>query len=577
MNLSPIDLVIIGVYFAVCIVIGIVVKRYVRHIADFAVAGRSIGVNMGLAGMTCTGTGMVAMMYTAELGFRYGFAGSIPGIIGGLASFVVGTSGFLIGPLRKAGVMTVPELLERRFGKGVRWLAGLVVATGGLLNMGIFLRLAGEFLIHATGLSPAYLEWTMVLLLSIAILYTMIGGMVAVVVTNYLQFIVIGISVLTISGMVIWQTPWTSLTHQVQAAYRSGIDYRQKERIAAKDARDRIAVVEKKDGAEAANDLRKDLLQQNGKALRQNAQQLASQYVLVDTAGKKPEALTMGNPLNPAAQEGVGLDWLIWQMALSFSAAVTWQTGVSRGALSAKDVATSKRIYQLNTFHPISAFLLPALWAMGAYIFFCSMGGLPEGIGARTATPEFLARLLPTGIIGVVIAGLLAAQMSTDSSYILTWATVIYNDLIMPCFSRPVSEKARLLTIRALVVLIGIFLIIYGLVYELPCSAFDYISVTGTICVASMFALLIGSVYFPWTNRTGAVAAIILGATGPISFVVVNALATDPSRRISPATAGLSAYALAFGGLIGGSLLSRFLFPPKTTAENVTKADGGQS
>ena len=168
-----------------------------------------------------------------------------------------------------------------------------------------------------------------------------------------------------------------------------------------------------------------------------------------------------------------------------------------------KDVATSKRIYRLNTFHPISSFLLPGLWAIGAYLFFCKSGGLPEGISALTAMPEYLARLLPTGIIGLVIAGMLAAEMSTDSSYILTWATVIYNDLIMPCFRRPLSEKAKLLTIRTLIVLIGIFLVFYGLVYELPGTAFDYISVTGTICVASMFALLMGAVYMPWTNWVG--------------------------------------------------------------------------
>jgi hypothetical protein len=42
-----------------CAVLGILVKRYVRQVADFAVAGRSVGVNMGVAGMTCCGTGSV--------------------------------------------------------------------------------------------------------------------------------------------------------------------------------------------------------------------------------------------------------------------------------------------------------------------------------------------------------------------------------------------------------------------------------------------------------------------------------------------------------------------------------------
>jgi solute:Na+ symporter, SSS family len=33
---------------------------------------------------------------------------------------------------------------------------------------------------------------------------------------------------------------------------------------------------------------------------------------------------------------------------------------------------------------------------------------------------------------GLVIAAMLAADMSTDSSYMLTWGSVIYNDILAP-------------------------------------------------------------------------------------------------------------------------------------------------
>lgn len=573
--MTTLDWIIVAGYVVGCATLGLLVRRYVRHLADFAVAGRSVGTNMGVAGLTCCGTGMVAMMYTAEMGFRYGFAGAIPGIIGGLASLLVGTTGFMVGPLRRARVITVPEMLEQRFGKRIRWLAGLAAAVSGLLNMGIFLRLGGEFLIHATGLDPAYLKLTMIGLLAIAVLYTMVGGMVAVVLTNYFQFLVLGVSILTTSALVLWQTPWTELTREVRTAYHAGVEYRQHEDIERKSAQEHIDAAAKSGRTEEAETLREDFQRQQGEALRRDAPRLAAQYVLVDTATATPQALPMGNPVNPAAREGVGVAWIVWQVLFAISGMVTWQTGLSR-ALSSKDAATTKRIYRLNTFHLTSAYLFPALWAIGAYLFFCHAGGLPEGIGARTATPEYLARLLPTGIIGVVIASMLAAEMSTDGSYILAWATVIYNDLIAPCFRRPLSEKARLLTIRTLIVLIGVFLIVYGLLYELPGTAMDYIFVTGTIYVASMFALLMGAVYMPWINKAGAYAAIILGAVGPLSFVIVNAV-VDASHRIAPATAGLSAYALAFGGLLFGSLLGSRFLQRNTVAEELAEATGGQN
>lgn len=557
MAFAALDWIIVIGYITACATIGVMVKRYIRHVADFAMAGRSVGPNMGLAGMTCTGTGMVAMVYTAEMAFHYGFAGALPGVMGGLASLIVGTTGFMIGPMRRARVTTVPEMLERRFGKGVRWLAGLVVATGGLLNMGIFLRLGGEFLVHATGLNPCCLTWAMISLLAIAVFYTTVGGMVAVVVTNYFQFLVLGIGMLTISAFVLYQTPWNKLTSELQEAYHAGVEYQKK--VAS---------------TQPLSDTSQDARQQRADALRRDAKQLALQYVLIDTASATPTALTMGNPVNPLAREGVGLIWIIWQLLFAVAAATTWQTGMTR-ALSSKDTATSKRVFRLNTFHPISSFILPGLWAIGAYLYFCKAGGLPEGIGSRTATPEFLARLLPSGVIGLVTAGMLAAEMSTDSSYILTWATVIYNDLIMPCVGRPLSERAKLRTIRVLILLIGVFLVVYGLYYNLSDTAYNYITVTGTICVASMFALLMGAIYMPWINRVGAYAAIILGAVGPFSFVITNQVA-DESHRIAAGVAGLSGFAMAFGGLVFGSLLGNYVSNCNTTGNTLFEPTGEQ-
>src|SRR5204863_10120166 len=132
------------------------------------------------ASLDATELGLVTIMYTAELGFRQGFAGATIGVIMALAMYFVGRTGFVIGPLRRAGVITIPELFEKRFGTKVRWLAGLFVVLGGLLNMGIFLRLGGEFLVHAAGLPPSWLEWVMTGLLGLVLVYTVMGGMLSV-------------------------------------------------------------------------------------------------------------------------------------------------------------------------------------------------------------------------------------------------------------------------------------------------------------------------------------------------------------------------------------------------------------
>ena len=74
-------------------------------------------VFLGIASLAATEFGIVTCMYTAEARYKYGFP-EPPGICLALAMLVIGATGFCIPPLRDSGVMTIPELLERRRPEG---------------------------------------------------------------------------------------------------------------------------------------------------------------------------------------------------------------------------------------------------------------------------------------------------------------------------------------------------------------------------------------------------------------------------------------------------------------------------
>ena len=57
MRLSWIDLTIVVGYVAATILAGVLARRSIRGIADFLVAGRSLGTHMGAASMISTGLG----------------------------------------------------------------------------------------------------------------------------------------------------------------------------------------------------------------------------------------------------------------------------------------------------------------------------------------------------------------------------------------------------------------------------------------------------------------------------------------------------------------------------------------
>lgn len=82
---------------------------------------------------------------------------------------------------------------------------------------------------------------------------------------------------------------------------------------------------------------------------------------------------------------------------------------------------------------------------------------------------------------GILVAAMLAADMSTDSSYMLTWSSVIYNDILAPFHKRQWSDKRRLLVSRMIVAVIGVFLFVYGLWYPLRDNLWGYLTVTANI------------------------------------------------------------------------------------------------
>ena len=330
--------------------------------------------------------------------------------------------------------------------------------------MGVFLRTGGEFLMTVTGLaattgaeaatqswaSAHRLEiWMTALLLMVAV-YTILGGMLSVLVTDFLQFVVMSVGLLAVTVLVLTRIGFATLADTVERHY----------------------------GA----------------------------------AG-----------FNPIENPEMGWPYVLFNACLNLAVVLTWQTTIQR-VMAAKDAQTGQKVYTGTAFFFVCRFLIPGLWGIAA------LQALPPGtpgITTLTAMPSWLGPFLPVGLVGLMIAAMLAADMSTDSSYMLTWASVIYNDIVAPWRRPGWTEKKGLLMNRSIVALIGLFLLFYGLWYPLKGDLWSYLGVTGTIYLASMSVLLIACCYWPRANSRGAGAAIAVGAIFPVAYLVARA---GPSR-----------------------------------------------
>ena len=213
---------IVGLYLLATMAAGLMVRKYVGKVEHFLVAGREMDVYLGIASLAATEFGIVTCMYTAQNGFEKGFAGATPGILMAIAMAVVGLTGFVIKPLRDSGVMTIPELFEKKFGPRIRWAAGVVIVLGGLLNMGVFLRTGGQFLVLVSGLDVKYLEIMMTALLIGVAVYTILGGMLSVLVTDYMQFIVMSAGLIVVTILILMNVGWENMVTTVEVQYGAG-------------------------------------------------------------------------------------------------------------------------------------------------------------------------------------------------------------------------------------------------------------------------------------------------------------------------------------------------------------------
>ncbi|MBM3976705.1 MAG: sodium:solute symporter family protein [Planctomycetes bacterium] len=479
---------IVGLYLLVVVAAGIWVRRYVGGVQDFLVAGREMDVYLGVASLAATEFGIVTCMYTAQAGYQHGFSGAVPGLLQFAAMLVIGWTGFCVKPLRESGALTLPELFEKRFGARVRWAAGLVIVLGGLLNMGLYLRLGGEFLVVVTGFDAGRLEWVMTGLLALVLVYTVLGGMLSVLVTDYVQFVVMSVGLVAVTVLVLVNVGWQPL----------------------------VDAVERTHGA----------------------------------AGFSPLA-------NPER----GWPYLVFQALLATAATLTWQPVVAR-VLASKDARVGQRIYTRTSPFFLARFVLPGIWGIAALATLgpVAFEALPESLRddpSMAAMPLYLSTALPIGLLGLLVAAMLAADMSTDSSYLLTWSSVIYNDLLAPV-RKGWSESKGLFVNRLLVLAIGAFLLFYGLWFELEGSAWDYFTITGTIYLSSLSVLIVACLYWKRASRAGAIGAIAWGALCPVAFLAAQksevAALVESAKSIGTYWSGIAAFGGAALAMVVGSL-----------------------
>jgi SSS family solute:Na+ symporter len=493
MNFTTIDWVVTVVYLAASVAIGIRARKYVEDLAGYIVAGRMVGPSLGIATFVATEIGTVTFVYFGELGYVAGFSAFFIGILTMVAYVIVGRTGFIVEGLRRLRVMTIPEFYELRYSRGTRLVGGTFLFLGGVLNMGIFLKFDGIFLSEVMGFGPDAVAGIMVLMLIIVISYTVLGGMFSILVTDFMQFVVLSAGMLVATLFIL---------------------------------------------------LRMD----------------------VETIGSAVTTTLGAAGVDPIANPRFGWTFVIWVFVNTIAAGALWQPGTSK-ALASESPAVAKKIFFWTGLTFAGRSMIPMFWGAAALAYF------GPGQDSAAAMPRLLGLLLPSGFLGLLVAGMLAASMSTYSAYVLAWSSVLARDVIGCTRKTDLPDRTVIAITRVGAVLVGIFLLVFGLWYKIPDTAFQYLVVTGSMYVSGALACVVGGMYWPKANRVGAYAALALGGIVPAGFLLLESF-----RDVLPPwlsfianvnIAGLLSFFLAVLGMVAGSLATQRSSPPKrlTVAE----------
>ena len=207
--MTIIDYIIIFVFLGLIFLLGSWFYKWIGNPDDFMVTGRSITPFILAATLAATNINLYNFVGYAGTSYAHGI-----GIVWqewtGMMALVF--SGLFVLPiLRRLRVHTVPEYLEHRYSRGVRALIGIMWVFRLGAWLGVVLYLAVKVAMNVTGTAgpAAFALWIAVFAI-IAIIYTAMGGMWAVALTNVLQFVLMLAALLIIVPVVMSKVGWTA-------------------------------------------------------------------------------------------------------------------------------------------------------------------------------------------------------------------------------------------------------------------------------------------------------------------------------------------------------------------------------
>ena len=506
--MKPLDWIIITSLFVALNIVGWYCKRYVNSVADFLVAGRNAGRYLGLTASGMAGLGAITILAFFQMYYLAGFAGGWWGIMGLPISIFIALMGWGVYKFRQTRVMTMAEMFERRYSRRFRIFCGIMAFISGIINFGIFPACGARFFIYFCGFPEtiyfhgfpiSIFFLIMLILVGTSLLFCLLGGQVTLIVTDFIQGTFVNIILVVIAYVILAKFDWS----QIFEAYASV---------------------------------------GNGEAL-----------------------------LHPFRTKGVSqfnIFYFAIQFFFLFYNVLSWNPSAVQNC-SAKSAHEAKMMAVMNVFKNMGLWFGISFMAVGAFTLMhhpdfagaaaqvnTVLDGIAnEQIRSQMTVPAALQHILPVGLLGGFAAVVLFAFISTHDTYLLSWGSILIQDVVVPLRGKPLSKKQHLRWLRLSSIGVAVFILFFSWFFKQTENILMFMNITGAIYTGGAGAVIIGALYWKrgtskaaWTAMIfGSVTAILAIIYRPYIYPVIESYVTNQNiLNIAKYVAGINGNTMAF-------------------------------
>ena len=455
-------------------------NKYVQSVADFLAANRCAGRYMLCVATGMSGLGAAAFIATFQMYYVAGFTAQWWYLLGASASVVITLTGWGAYRYRETRALTLAQFFEVRYSKRFRVFAGILAWFAGIINFGIFPAIGAKFFIYFCDLPHYHTTFgsmeidlvyvgVMIALLSISLFFVFVGGQIAIMVTDFIQGAITNVGLLIIMAILLWKFDWAEVVETLISA--------------------------------------------------------------------APSDASLLDPNRSGAHEGFNPAYFFIGILLGFYAPLAWQgsqgyfcSGISAHEQRMAGILSRWRdlVYHLAMMLiPIGAFVVMHSanpeFALIAADTNQSLEGIDnEAVRHQMIVPVVMAKLLPTGIMGVFCAVMLAAFISTHDTYLHSWGAIFVQDVILPFRKKPFTPRQHIWLLRLSILFVAVFILFFSLFYQQNEYILMFQAITGAIFIGGAGAAIVGGLYWKRGTTVGAWMALIVGAITAIGTMILR-------------------------------------------------------